>query len=212
MSVPSGGSCAPGICTRGRYTLARTCNGAGTCLPAVTVSCGKYQCNPQGCLTMCADDNDCVTASICGVVYCGGLRGEYFVSMNPTGTPKLVRTDPSVNFDFAGVPVAPGFNVSFSARWTGTVTPRFSETFVFSTKADDGVRLWIDNQLLIDDWKIHSSQENAGVPVPLVAGMPYEITLEYFNAAVGGSVQLLWSSPSTPKQVIPIRDLTPALP
>ena len=62
-----------------------------------------------------------------------------------------------------------GPSAARSIRWSGELEPRFSETYTLSTISDDGVRLWLDGQLVLDDWTEHATTEDA-VSVALVAG------------------------------------------
>lgn len=138
----------------------------------------------------------------------GGLRGEYFNESNFTA-PAFTRTDATVDFDWAlGSPGSTMDADSFSVRWTGTVTPRFTETYTFITRADDGARLWVNGQLLVDDWVLHPVTEKSGT-ITLQAGQAYSIRFETFEAGGSAVAQLLWSSPSQPRQVIPSSQLTP---
>ena len=74
-----------------------------------------------------------------------GLAATYYNNADFTGT-TVVRTDPTVNFDWASGSPAAAIGVdTFSARWTGQVQPQFSETYTFYTQSDDGVRLWVNN-------------------------------------------------------------------
>src|SRR5688572_11078881 len=78
-----------------------------------------------------------------------GLRGEYFDNRD-FSAPKLTRVDPTVNFNWGtGSPDPAIGSDTFSVRWTGRVSPRYSETYRFYTTSDDGVRLWVNGQLLI---------------------------------------------------------------
>src|SRR5262249_9751248 len=84
-----------------------------------------------------------------------GLLGHYFSSPDLTG-PAWTRTDGTIDFAWNGArpaPPVPGHD--FSVRWTGEVQAQFSETYTFWTRSDDGVRLWVDGRLLIDDWGDH---------------------------------------------------------
>jgi hypothetical protein len=81
-----------------------------------------------------------------------GLTGTYFSDEDLT-TPVLTRTDPTINFNWSTGspdPIVPADG--FSARWTGRVKAQYSENYTFTFKADDGVRLWVNGQLLIDQW------------------------------------------------------------
>ncbi|HOX05844.1 MAG TPA: PA14 domain-containing protein [Planctomycetota bacterium] len=139
-----------------------------------------------------------------------GLRGEYFNGTN-FGHRVFERVDPKVDFEFSGSP-GKGLNAnSFSVRWTGQIEPEHSETYSFATMADDGVRLWVDGQLLIDDWRGHAPEERSGA-ISLQAGRRYKLQLDYYNGAARGMARLFWSSPSTPRQPVPSSRLYPAAP
>lgn len=131
-----------------------------------------------------------------------GLRGEYFDNIDLTDS-ALVRTDSSVNFDWGtgspGNVIGPN---TFSVRWTGFVMPEYSETYTFYTVSDDGVRLWVNNTLIIDRWTEQAATEYSG-SIALVAGQKYSIKLEYFEKQDKASVKLFWSSPNRSKQIIP---------
>ena len=135
-----------------------------------------------------------------------GLKGEYSILNDPQV--KLTRTDPQVNFYWgygSPNPVIPADN--FSVRWTGKLTPKFSETYTLYTRSDDGVKLWIDNSLVINNWSYHSLTENS-CKISLIAGQQYDIRLEYFEGWWSAQIQLLWSSPSQPKEIIPQSQLS----
>lgn len=131
-----------------------------------------------------------------------GLRGEYFDNSNLTNS-KLVRTDSSVNFDWgSGSPDSVIGRNTFSVRWTGQIIPQYSETYTLYTTTDDGVRLWVNNQLLIDKWKNQSAKEWSG-QITLTAGQKYDIKMEYFENKGDAIAKLYWSSPNQLKQIIP---------
>jgi mono/diheme cytochrome c family protein len=137
-----------------------------------------------------------------------GLRGEYFDQMNLTGS-NLVRIDKAINFDWGAGSPDPAIGVdAFSVRWTGEIEPRFSELYTFYTASDDGVRLWVNNQLLIDHWTDHAMAEDHG-SIALVAGQKYPVRLEYFENGGQAGVRLEWSSPSQYRELIPPSQLSP---
>jgi GH43 family beta-xylosidase len=90
----------------------------------------------------------------------------------------------------------------FSVRYSGRLTAPASETWTIITETDDGVRLWIDGALVIDDWNPHYVTRNEAT-VQLTAGAEVPIVLEYFEIDLDASVRLSWSSPSTPEQPVP---------
>ena len=137
-----------------------------------------------------------------------GVTGEYFAGITLTG-PAHTRTDSSVNFNWGNGFGDPNVGADlFSVRWTGRITPPFSETYRFFANTDDGVRLWVNNVKLVDNWTDHGPTESSGI-ITLSAGVRYDIKMEYYEKAGGALVQLLWSSPSLPKQIIPRERLTP---
>jgi hypothetical protein len=134
----------------------------------------------------------------------GGIKAEYFQGMALGTTPAVTRTDPQIDFNW-GDPGGPDPAVGddqFSARWTGEVEAAFTETYTFYTNSDDGVRLWIEGQLLVNNWTNHAPTENKGT-IDLVAGQTYSLQMEYYEDGGGAVAELRWSSPRTPKQVVP---------
>ena len=139
-----------------------------------------------------------------------GLKAEYYNTNNLSGTVKLTRTDATVNFDWQYGSPATGVNTdNFSARWSGQVQAVYSETYTFYTSSDDGVRVWVNGQKLIDNWTDHGTTENSGT-IALVAGQKYNIVMEYYEKGAGAVAKLLWSGASTVKAVIPQSQLYPA--
>jgi hypothetical protein len=82
------------------------------------------------------------------------------------------------------------------------VTASTTGIHTFYTNSDDGVRLWVNGQLLIDDWTNHGALENRGT-ISLVAGMTYTIKMEYYENTGRANASLLWSNATTAKTVIP---------
>jgi hypothetical protein len=131
-----------------------------------------------------------------------GLKGEYYSGTN-FNTLVLTRTDATVDFSWgAGSPdpLVPADN--FSVRWTGRVTPPQTGTYTFYTVTDDGVRLWVNGVLLVDKWVDQGPTEWSG-SIALDAGKSYTIEMDYYEHASGAVAQLLWSSASVPKGVVP---------
>src|SRR5262249_37363603 len=104
-----------------------------------------------------------------------GLRGDYYLGVDFAQL-KLTRTDAEIGFDW-GIqspdPLIPADK--FSVRWSGQIQPRYSEVYTFSTYTDDGVRLWIDGQLIINKWVDQSPTEHSG-RIALTAWRWYAIT------------------------------------
>jgi murein DD-endopeptidase MepM/ murein hydrolase activator NlpD/lipopolysaccharide export system protein LptA len=137
-----------------------------------------------------------------------GLTGEYFDNQNLTNW-MFSRIDPNVNFDWGnGSPDGSIGADTFSVRWRGKVLPQYSETYTFYTVSDDGVRLWVNGQLLIDNWTDHGTTENSGT-INLTAGSLYDIQMEFYENGGGAIAKLLWASPSQGKETVPQARLYP---
>ncbi|MBW4604868.1 MAG: DUF4347 domain-containing protein [Calothrix sp. FI2-JRJ7] len=131
-----------------------------------------------------------------------GLKGEYFDNRDFTNL-KLTRVDSTVNFNWRNN--APDVSMgrdTFSVRWTGQVMARYNETYNFHTTSDDGVRLWVNNQLIIDKFVNQVATEWTG-NIALEAGQRYDIRLEYYDNSGEAVSRLAWSSASQVKEFIP---------
>lgn len=110
-----------------------------------------------------------------------GLRGEYFSNPDLKGAPEMVRVDPHVHFDWGEGSFAAGQPVDhFSVRWTGYFVPRLTGDYQFLTSSDDGARLYIDDQRVIDDWQPHAQTLDTSTR-HLEAGHAYKVRLEYYD-------------------------------
>lgn len=154
-------------------------------------------------------DSDCNAVEGTGT----GLTGDYFSSMTlpaQGSAPALTRTDATVDFAWGnGAPAGSLPRDRFSVRWRGQVQPRFSGLYTFSTTSDDGVRLWVDGTRIIDDWTNHAPRESSGT-IELVAGVQYDIVMEYYENTGGAVARLAWSSACEPEAVIARSQLYPA--
>jgi PKD repeat protein len=121
-------------------------------------------------------------------VFFNGWAGEYFNNTDLQGMPAFVRDDPEINFDWTNNPPAPDVVVeNFSVRWTiSREVPagiyRFTGTF------DNGVRLWIDDNLIADKW-VAAPVGTESVDVNLAAGT-HTVRLEYFHTSGPAVAQL----------------------
>jgi beta-glucosidase len=116
-----------------------------------------------------------------------GLKGEYFSNQELQGNPAMVRTDKHIHFDWGEGSFAPNEPVDhFSIRWTGYFLPKESGDYTFFSSADDGVRLYLGDEMVIDDWQPHSQTVDSYAR-HLEAGQAYKIRFEYFEA-VGSAI------------------------
>ena len=134
-----------------------------------------------------------------------GLRSEYFDARDLQAS-TLTRTDPTVAFYWdSDAPASDATPDEIGVRWTGFVVPGSSETYTFYVRANDGVRLWVgdDPQPVIDAWQDRDDAVEHQASVTLEAGVAAAIRLEHYTAGPNGSIELGWSSLSTPKARVP---------
>ena len=140
-----------------------------------------------------------------------GLAATYFDDPEFGGVTTR-RVDRTVDFAWQGGSPAPDIEpYTYSVRWSGQIRPAHSEQYTFYTTSNDGVRLWVDGQPVIDNWTNHRATENEG-EVILDGGRKYDIRLEYYQHLGTAVIKLEWSSPSLSRQVIPTDRLYPAAP
>jgi len=139
-----------------------------------------------------------------------GLNGDYYSFQTMfQNMPTLTRIDPTVNFDFGAGSPDPSISVdTFAVRWSGQVQPFYSQTYTFYTTTDDGVRLWVNGQRVINSWINQAATERSG-NIALNAGQKYDILMEYYENAGSAVAKLSWSSPNQFKQIIPQSQLYP---
>ncbi len=139
-----------------------------------------------------------------------GLLGQYWSNQVATfnGAPALTRTDAVINFNWGGTGPDPSVGSSnYTIKWTGMVQPQFNETYTFYTSSDDGVRLYVNGQLLINAF-VSEAPSLWSANIPLKAQQYYNIEMDYFHETGGGAgAALYWSSPSTPQEIIPSSQL-----
>lgn len=115
---------------------------------------------------------------------------EYFANTELAGAPALTRTDTEVDFDWGNG--SPGGGIpadNFSARWTKS-TVLAAGAYKFTVTGDDGVRLFVDGVLILDEW-IFQAPTTYTVPRQLGEGT-HVISLEYFEATGGAVARLAY--------------------
>lgn len=116
-------------------------------------------------------------------------RGEYYPNASLSGNPALVRNDGAVQFDWGGG--SPGSGVPsdyFSVRWTRQL--HFDAgTYRFQVRVDDGVRLWVDGNLIIDRWTAGNTTYTAEVDL---TGGQHALRVEYLELTGSALITLNW--------------------
>jgi PA14 domain/Bacterial Ig domain len=141
-----------------------------------------------------------------------GLRGDYYNRTNLTGAVTLSRVDPTVNFSWAaGASPDPSIpSTDFAVRWYGQVRALDTDTYTFYVTSDDGARLWVNGQLLVDSWVLEPPTEHSGT-ISLTANQQYSIVLEFYQHQGGSAAQLRWSGAGggVVKEIIPMSQSYP---
>ncbi|MCB9419020.1 MAG: SH3 domain-containing protein [Ardenticatenaceae bacterium] len=129
-------------------------------------------------------------------------RGEYYNNKNLSGTPTLVRNDAHIDFDWGNGSPASGINTdNFSVRWTRTIYLTAGR-YRFTANTDDGVRVWVNNQQIINAWYDHQSGEITGeIDVPTGNAV---IKMEYYENSGGARARLTRSQISSVPSPTPI--------
>jgi beta-glucosidase len=121
-----------------------------------------------------------------------GLKGEYFNNRNVEGTPALTRIDSQLEFDW---PWSPGDGVAdddFSIRWTGYIKSDKAFDGWLGLSSDDGIRMWIDDQLVIDNWT-KGATNMVTTPKTIEAGKKYKVRIEMWEGGWGARAHLRWN-------------------
>ena len=125
-----------------------------------------------------------------------GILGEYFNNANFTNS-VLTRTDLQINFDWGnGSPHASISPDTFSTRWSGVVLIPESKFYTFSALTSDGVRLYLNGQMIIDRFTDQNSRWTDSAPIYLTAGQMVDITMEYYENTGNAVAKLKWTGPA----------------
>ena len=135
-----------------------------------------------------------------------GLKAEYFsntVIANPFPlVATITTTEPVIDFNWGGGSPAGISTDLFKARFTGYIESEDEGLYTFYITADDGVRLWVNNQLLVDAWVDQGATEYQA-SINLTGCTAYPIRIEYYENGGNASCKLEWSGPASDREVIP---------
>ncbi len=130
-----------------------------------------------------------------------GLKAEYFKSTTFAGSPE-VRMEPRIAYNWGeGIPIDRLAADNFTVRWTGYIQPEHTESYTFTVGADDGARVWIDGDLVVDTWTAGGYTYTSGSKA-LQGGYIYPLKVELLETTGRTEIALYWSSPSTTYRVV----------
>ncbi len=146
-----------------------------------------------------------------------GLLGQYYTNSSTTYTNAanfnstnlfLTRVDPAIDFNWTNGTSPDLSNGLYTVRWTGQVQPQFSDTYFFAVESESGCRLWVNDQLLINEWQKQglTTWTNA---IAMQGGTRYDIKLEYLQDGGPAQAHLFWYSPDQAEEIIPNSCLYP---
>jgi beta-glucosidase len=133
----------------------------------------------------------CVDASCSG----HGLKGEYFPNMKLEGSPALTRTDSTVDFAWGDTGMSPELLKNYSARWTGVLLPPVTGDYLVGFTGQDGYRVWLDNELVTEDWNVHHPASTLTKKLRLEKDRRYAVKIEYFQDVRSAEARFIWSLP-----------------
>ncbi|MBS2209865.1 glycoside hydrolase family 3 C-terminal domain-containing protein [Carboxylicivirga mesophila] len=124
-----------------------------------------------------------------------GLKAAYFNNITLEGEPALERVDPVIDFRWTLFsPDQATINYDFySARWTGQLTAPATGQFEIGIKGDDGYRLYINDELHIDNWQKQTFRQLTK-PYHFVKGKTYDIRLEFYETTGNVNLKLIWNA------------------
>ncbi|CAN92258.1 hypothetical protein sce2099 [Sorangium cellulosum So ce56] len=138
-----------------------------------------------------------------------GLTAAYYSNSDFSGR-RVRRIDPRVEFDWGtGSPHPSIGGETFSVRWMAWLSPESTGSYTFHAVADDGVRVWVNGQLIIDFWKNNAGTPQQSVPIYLAKGRRYAIRVDYYENEGAARIKLQWSTAEMAETVIPSRVFTP---
>ena len=137
-----------------------------------------------------------------------GLLGNYYTNITLSGPPLLGRFE---NVDFVYTSATPPYSggpyQQFSAQWTGWLRIPESGNYRLRTVSDDGVRLYLDDILYIDNWGTHAPFTDNTPILYFVEGY-VKVRLDYNQQFQNGLIQLLWATPATGTTLFDVIPLT----
>jgi len=133
----------------------------------------------------------------------GGLQAEYFSDSADLDSLVVVRrVDSNIDFNWNQEAPAPIINRElFSVRWRGEIEIPATDTYTFTTRSNDGSRIYVNDQLVVNDWGAHVARDTSGT-IDLEAGA-YPIVVEYMQDGANANILVSWESSLIPKQPIP---------
>ncbi len=157
-------------------------------------------------VTIYVDGNKGVAVTFAPVKLPHGLIAEFWNNVDYIGKPVFTKVDSVLEFDYGAGSVDTLVNDDHvGMQWQGKLVPDFSETYTLKLFHNDGCRLWIDGELLIDLWG--PGQLTETTTIDLVADQQYDLIVRIFEDINTTRGSLSWSSASVAEEIIPNANL-----
>ena len=139
-------------------------------------------------------------------------KAEYWNNRDLSGSPALVRNDKKVEFNWGVKSPAVGILVdNFSTRWTRNVSFE-AGTYHFKARADDGIRIFVDGKLIIDEWHVNDGAQTYSGKI-ILSGGKHKIVVEYYERTGHALIEVWWErvtpNPTTTITPTPTLTITP---
>ena len=133
----------------------------------------------------------------------GGFRAEYFKNIDLSGSPVATRIETKINYNWSGMaPEVGGLGTDdFSVRWTATMCSPTSTNYQFKLGGDDAYRLYIDDELVIDQWT-PSAYHSSTLSRRLTAGRKYKVVVEYYQKGGDARIDFTWKKANDTKDYL----------
>jgi beta-glucosidase len=115
--------------------------------------------------------------------------------MTLKGTPTMTRTDDAVDFAWGDTGISPQLLKNYSVRWTGVIAPSETGDYSIGFTGQDGYRVWLDSNLMAEDWNIHHPASTLTKKIHLEKDHLYPVKIEYFQNIRSSEARLVWSLP-----------------
>ncbi|MGC1482583.1 MAG: glycoside hydrolase family 3 C-terminal domain-containing protein, partial [Candidatus Acidiferrum sp.] len=126
-----------------------------------------------------------------------GLKADYFPNMTLQGSPAMSRIDAAIDFAWGDTGISPQLLKNYSVRWTGFLSVPESGDYLVGFTGQDGYRLWLDGNLLVEDWTVHHPASTLTQKIHLEKDHPNALKIEYFQDVRSSESRLIWSLPDS---------------
>lgn len=121
-----------------------------------------------------------------------GLRAEYFMNQHLEGKPVVERIEQKVNYSWSGgASIEKMPKERYSVRWSGVVCPIETAEYEFLAGGDDGYRMYINDELVVNEWNVGGFRTSTIVKT-MQAGVKYRVRFEYFQEGGGAAAHFTW--------------------